>query len=137
MDNPIFNSLTKYYLSLFNVEDVENMVKKIGKYMGLSFDSSVYYKLYNDYGGHPFLIRNACSVLNQRYKTRPYTIQSRDYDDCKGDIATGLIPYIESILNVLKRWYQEEYEILKDIALENKDKYLSVLKKIKNLRHIF
>lgn len=133
MDNPIFNSLTKYYLSLFNVEDVENMVKKIGKYMGLSFDSSVYYKLYNDYGGHPFLIRNACSVLNQRYKTRPYTIQSRDYDDCKGDIATGLIPYIESILNVLKRWYQEEYEILKDIALENKDKYLSVLKENQKL----
>ena len=133
MDNPIFNNLTKYYLSLFSQDDVENMVRKIGKYMGLSFDSSVYFKLTNDYGGHPFLIRNACSVLNQRFKTRPYMIQSRDYDDCKKDIASGLIPYIESILIVLQRWYQDEYEILKDIALGNKDKYLSMLRKEQNI----
>ncbi|MCQ2022870.1 cold-shock protein [Clostridium butyricum] len=122
-DNPIFNNVSVKYLNLFTLEDVKNMVQQIGSYMGLSFDEKVYYKLHENYGGHPFLIRNVCSMLNSHFIQRPYKINSRDYDDLKDEIDGKLISYIQSILFVLEKWYPIEFEILKDIALENIESY--------------
>ncbi|MGD6870617.1 cold shock domain-containing protein [Sutcliffiella horikoshii] len=122
-DNPIFNNINPTYLNLFTYEDVKTMVSEIGSYMGLKFEEGIYHKLFNDYGGHPFLIRNVCSMINSYFKERPYTITNRDYDDYKESIDKRLIPYIKSILFVLENWYPIEFEILKDIALENKLEY--------------
>ncbi|WP_149428082.1 cold shock domain-containing protein [Exiguobacterium acetylicum] len=124
LDNPIFSNISVTYLSLFTLEDVKNMISEIGAYMGLSFDEAVYHKLHTNYGGHPFLIRNVCSMLNKHFKERPYRITGRDYDDYKEEIDSELISYIRSILFVLEKWYILEFEILKDIALDNKDSYL-------------
>ncbi|MFB3163792.1 cold shock domain-containing protein [Neobacillus sp. 179-J 1A1 HS] len=123
MDNPIFNNVSVRYLNLFSLNDVKNMVAEIGSYMGLDFEDKVYYKLHENYGGHPFLIRNVCSVLNSHFRERPYKITSRDYDDLKDDVDGQLISYIQSILFVLEKWYPIEFEILKDIALENTESY--------------
>lgn len=128
-DNPIFNNISVKYLDLFTLNDVKNMTKEIGSYMGLSFEEGVYFKLSNDYGGHPFLIRNVCSILNSNFTERPYKIISRDYDDFKEVIDTKLISYIQSILFVLENWYPTEFNILKDIALENKEKYTERIRK--------
>ncbi|WP_238907279.1 cold shock domain-containing protein [Clostridium sp. YIM B02506] len=122
-DNPIFNNVSARYLNLFTLDDVRSMVHQIGSYMGLSFDEKVYYKLHENYGGHPFLIRNVCSILNSHFVQRPYKITSRDYDDLKEKIDSKLISYIQSILFVLEKWYPIEFEILKDIALENTESY--------------
>lgn len=127
-DNPIFNNISVKYLNLFALDDVKNMVGEIGSYMGLSFDDRVFYKLKENYGGHPFLIRNVCSMLNNHFRDRPYTISNRDYDDLKDEIDLKLISYIQSILFVLENWYPLEFEILKDIALENKDSYKGKIK---------
>src|SRR5690606_4328163 len=117
LDNPIFNNVSVRYLNLFSLDDVKNMVSEIGSYMGLDFEEKVYFKLHENYGGHPFLIRNVCSMLNSHFMDRPYIITSRDYDDLKDDIDGQLISYIQSILFVLEKWYPIEFEILKDIAL--------------------
>ncbi|HAT4072370.1 TPA: cold shock domain-containing protein [Clostridium perfringens] len=122
-DNPIFNNVSVQYLNLFTLDDVKNMVQQIGSYMGLSFEEKVYFKLHENYGGHPFLIRNVCSMLNSHFSKRPYKITSRDYDDLKDEIDGKLISYIQSILFVLEKWYPIEFEILKDVALENITKY--------------
>lgn len=122
-DNPIFNNVSVKYLNLFTLDDVKNMVQQIGSYMGLTFDEKVYFKLHENYGGHPFLIRNVCSMLNSHFSQRPYKITSRDYDDLKEKIDGRLISYIQSILFVLEKWYPIEFEILKDIALENTENY--------------
>ncbi|MEW8963013.1 cold shock domain-containing protein [Paraclostridium dentum] len=128
-DNPIFNNISVKYLNLFSLEDVKNMTKDIGNYMGLSFDENVYFKLHNNYGGHPFLIRNVCSMLNGHFLDRPYRITNRDFDDFKDEFDSKLISYIQSILFVLENWYPSEFEILKDIALENKENYIEKIKK--------
>jgi len=122
-DNPIFNNISVRYLNLFSLDDVKNMVGEIGSYMGLDFDERVFYKLQDNYGGHPFLIRNVCSMLNSHFRERPYKITNRDYDDLKDEIDSKLISYIQSILFVLEKWYPLEFEILKDIALENTESY--------------
>jgi cold shock CspA family protein len=128
-DNPIFNNISVTYLNLFSIEDVKSMVSEIGSYMGLSFDEAVFYKLHTNYGGHPFLIRNVCSMLNSYFKERPYKITSRDYDDFKEEIDSKLISYIQSILFVLESWYSLEFDILKGIALENKIEYMEKIRK--------
>ena len=123
LDNPIFNNVSARYLNLFSLNDVKNMVQEIGGYMGLDFEDKVYYRLHENYGGHPFLIRNVCSMLNSHFAERPYKITGRDYDDLKEEIDGQVISYIQSILFVLEKWYPIEFEILKDIALENTDSY--------------
>ncbi|MDW4068674.1 cold shock domain-containing protein [Staphylococcus saprophyticus] len=123
-DNPIFNFASIRYLDLFKHNDVKNMVNEIGGYMGLSFDESVVVRLHENYGGHPFLIRNVCSMLAKQFKTRPYTINKRDYDENKNEIDKKLSQYIQSIVFVLKRWYNREFEILKSISLGNEIKHL-------------
>jgi uncharacterized protein YuzB (UPF0349 family) len=62
-DNPIFQGISPQYLKPFSVDDVARMVRGIGKYMGLSFDQGVFSYLAQRFGGHPFLIRKACSHL--------------------------------------------------------------------------
>lgn len=128
LDNPIFNNVSITYLNLFLLEDVRNMIGDIGSYMGLSFEENVYFKLHNNYGGHPFLIRNVCSILNTHFTQRPYKITNRDFDDFKEEIDTKLISYIQSILFVLENWYPNEFDILKDIALGNKEIYAEKIK---------
>ncbi|WP_202709463.1 cold shock domain-containing protein [Sporosalibacterium faouarense] len=127
-DNPIFNNVSTTYLDLFSLEDVREMIGEIGSYMGLSFEEPVYFKLHSYYGGHPFLIRNVCSILNSHFTQRPYKVTNRDFDDYKEEIDTKLISYIKSILFVLQKWYPGEFDILKDIALENKKSYTEKIK---------
>lgn len=136
-DNPIFNFASIRYLDLFKLSDVNNMVNEIGGYMGLSFDDHVIARLHENYGGHPFLIRNVCSMLAKKFKTRPYTLNKRDYDENKNEIDKKLSQYIQSIVFVLKKWYSPEFEILKSISLGNEIKHLdSSSRTIDSINHL-
>ena len=79
-DNPIFSLVNINYLDLFRYEDVKEMVSNIGGYMGLNFDEEIYSNLNIDYGGHPFLIRHICSLINSDVNNsqRPYKVSKYD-----------------------------------------------------------
>ncbi|MBN0764899.1 hypothetical protein JTM21_41235, partial [Pseudomonas aeruginosa] len=64
-DNPIYASIPSQYVPPFNAEQVQQMVTRLGDYMGLKFDALISAKLTEDFGGHPFLIRQACSQINK------------------------------------------------------------------------
>jgi len=134
-DNPIFNNTSITYLSLFSVQDVKKMVTDIGNYMGLEFDEAVIFKLHENYGGHPFLIRNVCSKLNEMFTNRPYIITKLDYEAKKQELDQFLISYIRSILSVLETFYSKEFYILKDIALKNFSK-INSYKHEMNINHL-
>jgi len=68
IDNPIFNLVPFEYIPKFDVPQTREMVRKIGRIMGLHFDELIYGKLTEDFGGHPFLIRHVCSVCCQSAK---------------------------------------------------------------------
>jgi hypothetical protein len=113
IDNPIFDLVKPVYLSLFDVEDVTEMVRNIGSYMGLKFDGEIYSMLTNDYGGHPFLIRHVCSLINGGIDhVRPYTVTKFYYKHNKASYDRKIQHYIQLILNVLAKWYPEEYNLL-------------------------
>lgn len=123
-DNPIFGMINPIYLDLFNIKDVRDMITNIGKYMGLKFEEEIYTKLTDDYGGHPFLIRHVCSLINEKVQVvRPYTVSKYDYEIKKVEYDKKISNYISLILQILERWYPKEYELLEVLAVEGNEAF--------------
>jgi hypothetical protein len=119
IDNPIFSQLPYEYIPSFDVPQTREMVRKLGRIMGLKFDEILYSKLTEDFGGHPFLIRNVCSAINTHVisEERPVRIDKSTYERGVQFFNEQYSSYIEMILTVLKEYYNDEYEMLKFLAL--------------------
>lgn len=122
-ENPIYRGISVIYLPFFNVDQIEEMVNGIGRLMGLTFEKSIYTHLKNDFGGHPFLIRLACSSINKKvFGKRPnLLIKEVLYKSNKKEIALELYNYVEIILSVLIKDYPDEYKLLKDLAFDDQE----------------
>lgn len=92
--NPIFQLAVPHYLEPFTVAGVRDMVRSIGRYSGLQFDEEVYPYLQKVYGGHPFLIRVACSELWKATDTRNpqvrTTVTVQHFENLQADIQDRL-----------------------------------------------
>lgn len=118
-ENPIFASINSQYVPNFTLEHVDEMVTKLGSYMGLEFDNHISAKLFEDFGGHPFLIRQMCSVINKfSSKQRPVKIDKSIYSKALEEFltATQSHEYLEMMVSVLNDWYPDEYEMLTFLA---------------------
>lgn len=138
IENPIFSMISSEYLSLFDLSNVKDMIGHIGKYMGLSFEEEIYTKLMEDYGGHPFLIRHICSLINTNVNdNRPCLVSKYEYDAKKKEYDTKIVHYVEMILSVLKIWYPSEYELLEILAVDGNDELKKNLEyKEKEMQHL-
>ena len=114
-DNPIFNIFQPYYIEGFDVPQTREMVRKLGRIIGIKFDEPIYSKLVEDYGGHPFLIRRVCSKIAQMNQIRPVTVDRLKYIEAKNAFNLEN-SYFDMILQVLKQFYTDEYEMLKLLA---------------------
>lgn len=118
-DNPIFAGVTPLYIPGFDVDQTRSMVRKLGRIMGLKFDETLYAKMTEDYGGHPFLIRHVCSYIAKKYQDRPIHIDRKKYNECKEEFNRTQGRYFQMILEVLTEFYQMEYDMLKYLAGED------------------
>lgn len=120
--NPIFNVLAPQYITLFDYDDVKNMVSGIGSHLGLQFEEEIFAKLVDDYGGHPFLTRQICSKINmdvlERREIRPYKVSKYSYEKQAPEYQAKMEAVIEQILGVLEDYYPIEYNLLKVLALD-------------------
>lgn len=124
LDNPIFAQFPKVYIPRFEATHTREMVRKLGKLMGLNFDEYVYSQLTEDFGGHPYLIRHACSVIHQLADAqRPVEVGKALYQRGKKQFLKEGRRYFEMILMVLKQHYPDEYEMLKFLALGDKKSF--------------
>lgn len=118
--NPIFQLALPHYLEPFKKDLVREMVRTIGKYSGLKFHEDVYPFLQSTYGGHPFLIRIACSeVWKQADKLDPnklVPISIKEFQYKQMDIKHRLSSPIRDILLSLVWWYPDEYDLLRILA---------------------
>jgi len=127
-DNPIFKIATPKYLNLFNIETVKEMIASIGLYMGLTFEEEVFYLLYEDFGGHPFLTRIACSNINKNLPDkRPFMVSKYWYKTNRSKFVFPVISYVEQTLLVLKNFYQNEYKMLEILANNEIDKFSELI----------
>lgn len=116
-DNPIFNMFQPYYIEGFDVPQTREMVRKLGRIIGIKFDEPIYSKLVEDYGGHPFLIRRVCSKIAQMNLSRPVAIDRIKYNKAK-EAFNLENSYFDMILQVLKQFYADEFEMLKLLACD-------------------
>ena len=118
--NPIFQLATPTYLSPLDVSQVRDMVRTIGRYSGLNIEEPVYKHLTDTYGGHPFLIRIACSEVTRLVDTknpeRRAVVRIADLTGQESFIRARLERPIRDILLSLVWWYPEEYELLEMLA---------------------
>lgn len=116
-DNPIFRLITPMYLPLFTVREVQEMVQSIGTYMGMSFGDEVFTYLVDDFGGHPFLVRHACSKLHKVIaEPRPVQVTKFRYHPLREALQLHIRNYVELIVQVLRERYTDEYDLLMCLA---------------------
>lgn len=138
-DNPLFNHFTPTYLPGFDIRSTRDMIRRIGKRMGVSFEEAIYTNINEEYGGHPFLIRQVCSIIakksfNQR---KPISIGKISYRQAVQDFGENSFNYLEMIIGVLKEHYNEEYELLITLANEDSETFKeNSSKKQNSLAHL-
>lgn len=125
-ENPIYASISSQYVPPFTIDQVSQMVSRLGDYMGLKFDPMIFSKLTEDLGGHPFLIRQMCSLVNQRAsQRRPINVDKALYQQAKDDFESSSKEYLEMMVHVLQDWYPDEYEMLRFLAEGDLDSFNS------------
>lgn len=133
IDNPIFNMLSSVYISLFDISDVKEMTTSIGGHIGLKFQEEIFAKMIDDYGGHPFLTRKVCSMINaeilKENQQRPYLVTKYRYQSQATQFQSELESVIQQILAVLEEYYPEEYGLLKELALNGSVAFKKKLKR--------
>lgn len=123
-ENPIFASIPCHYVPNFNLIKVRQMIRKLGQYIGLKFDDIVISKLADDFGGHPFLIRQACSVIHDECSgDRPATVDKALYEKIKQQFFDNSTHYLDMIVQVLRDWYLDEYDMLKFLSQNDLDSF--------------
>lgn len=126
-DNPIYASMPSQYVPLFDVNQVSEMVCKLGSYMGLRFDSLIAAKLKEDFGGHPFLIRQVCSHIHKLASSnRPTDVDITLYRKAKEKFSLDSHGYLDMMLKVLVDWYPDEYEMIKFLANNDLESFSSL-----------
>ena len=124
VDNPIFAQFPRVYIPRFNAQQTREMVRRLGKLMGMDFDEYVYSQLTEDFGGHPYLIRHVCSTIHRiASQHRPIEIGKSLYEKAKRQFIREGRRYFEMILTVLKEFYRDEYDMLKFLALGDKKSF--------------
>lgn len=119
-DNPIFNQVPFEYIPGFDVPQTREMVRKLGHAMGLMFDEIIHGKLTEDFGGHPFLIRHVCSVINSLAPShRPVVVDKVLYEKAKTKFNQDYIGYVDMILNVLRSFYADEFAMMEYLAVKD------------------
>ena len=119
-ENPIFGSIPSDYVPSFTVQQTREMTRKLGRYMGLRFDEVLYSKLVEDFGGHPFLIRQFCSEIHKASKgDRPVDVDKALYNKVMAGFQRTAIDYLDMIVSVLRDWYPDEYDMLTFLAQDD------------------
>lgn len=126
-DNPIFGMLNPIYVSLLEYDDIKKMISDIGGRLGLKFEDAVFSKLMEDYGGHPFLVRQVCSKIHNDFLAqnieRPATVTRYSYVIKNDEYRQGMTSVIEQILGVIEHFYPREFELLKRLALDGRNAF--------------
>jgi hypothetical protein len=127
-DNPLFSLIGIRYMPPFSLADTREMVQSLGRRMGLGFDASACQYLQQRYGGHPLLVRLACSWEHQLRVVqseveRPIQITRDQLEETERERERTVAQYVRHMLDVLHTWYPREYELLTLLAEGGADEF--------------
>ncbi len=118
IQNPLFSIVQSEYLQGLDEDDARNMIRTLGRRMGIKFEYDAIKMLYDQYNGHPMLLRLACSYINRQYdnQNRPITIAPIDVTKIQEGIDIELAYYFKHVVSEIQQFYSEEYEMLELLA---------------------
>ncbi|WP_225413491.1 AAA family ATPase [Stigmatella hybrida] len=122
-DNPLFSLARTRYVPIFSREELRQMVRTLGAYMGLRFEEAAFDQLRAMYGGHPLLTRLACSFMHKKLLSEgvalPALVTVGMVERTTEARDKSLFPFGSHILGMLQRWYKTEYQLLEQLAQGN------------------
>lgn len=140
VDNPIFNQFNPIYIEPFNLGYTTEMLNRLGGYMGLKFSKEVCTHIVEDFGGHPLLMRQICSYIHRSViNRRPISINTADYLSYKQKFyndQAGFSQYANMILEVLLKWYKEEYDLLEFLAIGDLENFKFFAEEADYIKHL-
>lgn len=120
IQNPLFGIVSYQFLTGLNDDETRNMIRTLGKRMGLKFDFDAANYIHKRYGGHPLLTRMACSVTNTMVKEnseiRPVTLATGRLRNDEEERDAELMFYCRHVVSELKQFYRDEYEMLEFLS---------------------
>jgi hypothetical protein len=120
IQNPLFGIVSYQFLTGLNPEETRNMIRTLGKRIGIKFEHDAAQYIHKRYGGHPLLTRMGCSTTNsiikQASEDRPVTLTLKRLQDEEAQRDTELMFYCRHVVSELKQFYPDEYEMLELLA---------------------
>lgn len=139
VQNPLFGIVPNKYLTGFTIEECRVMLRKLGRRMGINFDIASCDAIRNWYGGHPLLVRQACSTLNSflsENQDRPFSINCEIFEKHKNGIDTELTFYSDHAVSEIREFYPDEYYMFELLATGQELKFNERAKNSQNLKHL-
>lgn len=117
-DNPLYGHVKPEYIPGFSVPQAKQMIETLSSYMGIAVDDDIYSYLVREFGGHPFLMRQACSYIKSELdKGTQRRIDRLIYDKSIAKFNEGVgHGYCELVIGVLSEHYADEYTMLTYLA---------------------
>ena len=120
--NPVYLFSQKTFIPSLSFEETQEMVKRLGYFMGLEFEPELVSQLFMEYGGHPFFIRQVCSKVHQiSSTTRPLQVSQSVLDRAKTEFKGQLEIYLRDIFSHLQSVYSDEFKLLEAVINGDRD----------------
>jgi hypothetical protein len=140
VQNPLFGIISHEFLKGFEFSEMREMVRELGSKMGLIFSEEALAYLYARYGGHPYLTRIACSLLNSKIKIsqekRPVTVTKERLLEEEEERDAALQHYCEHVVSELRQFYPDEYEMLELLATNQLKDFIDLSRDPSFTRHL-
>ena len=107
--------------------------------MGVKFDYPAITLLYNQYNGHPMLLRLACSYINRQYSSqdRPITIKLEDVQKYQEEIDIELAYYFKHVVSEIQQFYPDEYEMFEMLASGQTSDFIELASMVEYTKHLY
>jgi hypothetical protein len=140
VQNPVFGIVSPRYLRGLEEREIRALLHLFGKRMGLVFDVDAVKYLTDRYGGHPLLIRMACSYTNTIMfldkSERPAAVSAESLATSAEEREVELSFYCRHIVSELRSFYPDEYLMLEMLASGNAADFIEVSVEQEYIRHL-
>lgn len=139
VQNPLFGIVPNKYLTGFTIEESRTMLRKLGRRMGINFDIAACDSIRNWYGGHPLLVRQACSTLNAflaETMDRPFNVTTEVFLEKREQIDRELTFYSDHAISEIREFYPDEYYMFELLATGRELEFNELCQDSSHLRHL-
>lgn len=117
-ENPVFGLYKPIFLPPLTADESQEMIKTLGKGMGIYWETEATQLIFEETNGHPFLIRLLCSRIVKKHPKRPLNVNRQMVEEQIGPFLRDEGDKFEQIIELLHENFPTEERLLEQIALD-------------------